>query len=371
MLVEWKRDMTSHIKLDSLDGLEVQWPPVERRVKWAGVARMGGVGDNLVAASVLAPLKRAGFRVEVISQSPYSCVFENNSNIDKLTVKAKEDWPGESLAWQQWFMSRGREYELFANLSHSMEHLIALFPAQTAFYWPVAFRRKLCARSYLETVHDIFGMPHEFGPLFFPTEEEIAGVKETKKRVGDRVLAWCISGSRIDKIYPYAPMAIARIIKELNISVVLLGAPGKDYDMALAVQENTGRQNGSIDGLHIAISPDAAKPTWPIRRILAFAGACDVVVGPDTGPMWGVAFESMPKIVMLSHATGENITKHWINTITLHADQDRVPCWPCHQLHDTPATCTPNKEQNGAACVSDISVEKLLNTIKGTMTWRT
>jgi hypothetical protein len=38
------------------------------------------------------------------------------------------------------------------------------------------------------------------------------------------------------------------------------------------------------------------------------------------------AFEAMPKIMLLSHASEENITKHWVNTTTLHAD-------PKHSRH--------------------------------------
>ena len=89
----------------------------------------------------------------------------------------------------------------------------------------------------------------------------------------------------------------------------------------------------------------------------------DLVVTPDTGTAWAVAFEQMPKIVMVSHASQENITKHWINTTTLHADRHRVPCWPCHRLHDDISTCIPNKQNNGAACISDISVETLVQTV--------
>ena len=92
--------------------------------------------------------------------------------------------------------------------------------------------------------------------------------------------------------------------------------------------------------------------------------ASDVVITPDTGPAWACALEPMPKIALLSHASAENITKHWLNTTTLHADQNRVPCWPCHKLHDTKDTCVENKEKNGAACISDISVETIMGHVK-------
>ncbi len=144
----------------AISPINVVWPPVDREVKkkWAGICRMGGVGDNLVAASVLAPLKRAGYMTEVIAQAPHHVMFENNPFMDRLIVKQKEDFPGDGgLQWQQWFDTRGREYDLFANLSHTMEHLVAFFPGQTAFYWPAPFRRKMADHSYIELVHDMFG----------------------------------------------------------------------------------------------------------------------------------------------------------------------------------------------------------------------
>ncbi len=345
--------------------ISVVWPPVERKTgRWAGIARMGGVGDSLVASSVLAPLKRAGYMTEVICQAPFHVIFDNNPYIDRLVVKKINEWPVGGLEWQQWFDNRAREFDLFANLSHSMEHLIALLPAQTAFYWPAEFRRKLCHRNYLETVHDILGMPHEFGPLFHPTDDERSRAAETIGKIGGRIVGWCVSGTRIDKIYPSAPIVIARIIKELGVSVVVFGAPNKDIELAKVIQESVGNQNGTTDGLHIAISTDPDNPTWPIRRVLTTAAACDVMIGPDTGPMWGVAFEPLPKVVLLSHASPMNITRHWLNTITLHADSSRVPSWPCHRLHDTIGTCVPNKQGNGAACISDISVELVVTAVK-------
>jgi ADP-heptose:LPS heptosyltransferase len=343
---------------------DINWPPIPELPalrRWAGVARMGGVGDNLVAASVLPLLKKQGFMTEVISQPPFSCIFHNNPHIDRLIEKEKEDWPQDFKEWQAWFASRSKEYARFCNLSHTMEHLLAFFPAQTAFSWPAHFRRKLANHSYVETVHDALDVPYEFAPMFFPTDEEKEGAIKTKKWIGcDKIIGWCISGTRVDKSHPYSPMIVARLIKEIGLPVVLMGAPGKDYELALQIQQNVERTNGSRDNLHIAISNDTNNPNWPVRRILAFTEVCDLMIGPDTGPMWAVAFHDMPKIVLLSHASPENITKHWKNTTTMHANPARVPCWPCHLLHDTHLTCFPNKENTGAACVSDISTEMIV-----------
>ncbi len=304
--------------------------------------------------------------VEVITndKDPHT-VFLNNPFIDKLSVKADGEIPGGD-DWQKWFAGRANEYDIFVNLSHSCEAQHALFKGSTQFWWPQDFRRKLCAGSYLETAHDIVGVPHIFGPLFFPTDEERAGAEALKAHVGGAFLAWVISGSRIDKIHPYAALAIARIIKELDIPVILFGVGDKQHKMATQIRDHVIRQNGTRDLFHLAVqdnvSPDKR---WPLRATLTQALVADLVVTPDTGIAWAVAMEKMPKLMLLSHASVENITKHWVNTTTLHADPNRVPCWPCHRLHDTIDTCTPNRDLgNAAACISDISVERILTEVR-------
>lgn len=330
--------------------------------RWACIARFGGVGDNLIAASVLRPLKQLGYSVEVLtSDKEAHTVFLNNPFIDKLSVKKDGDIPS-GKDWHKWFAGRAREYDIFAHLSHTCEVRHALFADSTPFWWPQDYRRKLCAGSYLETVHDIVGVPHEFGPLFFPTEEEVARALQVKEQVGPRFVAWVVAGSRIDKIYPYGAMAVARIIRELNVPVVVFGIGPKQHEMATQLRDHVIRQNGSREGLHLAVQDDVApEKRWPLRTTLTLALQADLVITPDTGVAWAAAFERMPKLVYVSHASVENITKHWVNTTTLHADPKRVPCWPCHRLHDDMSTCTPNADGGlAAACVSDISVEVLV-----------
>ncbi len=335
--------------------------------RWAGVARFGGVGDNLMAASPLPLLKRLGYMTEVISSPPNYSVYLHNPYIDKLSVKnVDEDLPkNDMLGWQKWFDSRAKEYDHFVHASHSCEGRHAFFKSMTAFWWPEEMRRKVAAGSYLETVHDIAGVHYEFAPLFYPTPEEYAMAFMTKKQIGEKFILWVLSGTRIDKVYPYTTMAVARIIKELGVPVVLMGGPSeKEHSMAQKVREHVEVANGGRKGLHLAVPAVGGELCWPLRTSLTFALVADLVVTPDTGTAWAVAFEQMPKVVTLSHASKENITKHWVNTVTLHADPDRVPCWPCHRLHDDPSTCVVNREGNGAKCISDISVERLVQTIK-------
>jgi ADP-heptose:LPS heptosyltransferase len=353
------------------------------RTGWAAICRFGGIGDNLIAASVLPLLARKYKGVDVITEEPNSVIFKNNPHLSRVIVKTKEELPNTgAVDYQKWFANRANEYDLFVNLSHSCENLLAMQAGQTQFYWPAHWRRKHCGKNYLETVHDICGLPHVFGPLFYPTEEEVHKALLTKDNLGPRnrkKIAWVISGSRLDKTYPYSAQAVSRLISELNATVLLIGAPSnRDVALAKQIGDEVKKALGNHDNVHAAISPEPttqwketapgkryeiapAEPIWPVRRMLTQVQKCDLVIGPDTGAMWAVALEDIPKIVLLSHASPENITKHWRNTKTLHASQERVPCWPCHQLHDDEKTCKLNEEKTAAACMSDISAQAIVS----------
>jgi hypothetical protein len=119
-------------------------PPAHMKKGWAGVLRLGGLGDSLIAASTLRPLKAVGYKIDMIAQMPHAVVFENNPFIDKLTVANVFDLPqNDILAYQAWFRSKANDYERFANLTYSCEGMLALFPASTQFHWPAAVRRKM------------------------------------------------------------------------------------------------------------------------------------------------------------------------------------------------------------------------------------
>lgn len=339
--------------------------------QWAAVCRFGGVGDNLIAAGVIPGLARAGNRVEVITNKLAGEVFRHNPYVSKLSICEDNDQPGGgSLDWQMWFQKRGHEYAggLF-HLSHTVETTLAFVPAQTQFWWPLEVRRQLCNTSYLDLALSICGAPFAPAPLFWPSRGERAKAIETKAKMGEKVIGWILEGSRFDKVYPQSALCVARLIRETGAAVMLSGAPGRrGYELAKDIEKVVVQQNGSTAGLFLAMtveeSDDGPACEWPLRRSLAQLQVCDLVIGPDTGGMWSVAFSPMPKIMLLSHASPTNITKYWVNTTTMNADQKRVPCWPCHRLQDSTETCVSNKDNTGVACISDINAEAIIQAAK-------
>ena len=99
-----------------------------------------------------------------------------------------------------------------------------------------------------------------------------------------------------------------------------------------------------------------------IRETLTLAQNVDCVVGPETGVLNAVAFESMGKVIMLSHSSQENLTKHWVNTSTL--TPQGVDCYPCHRLHYGSEFCHEDKATGAAICQKSINPEKVLQAIK-------
>jgi ADP-heptose:LPS heptosyltransferase len=294
-------------------------------------------------------------------------LFENNPYIAKLTVKDHNGLPPVgSEEWQVWTANRRNEYARFIHMSHAVEVQLAFVKAQVQFWAGDSVRRKLADKSYLEHAHDIADVPYDFeiGPRMWPTEEEQEKALDTKRKIGPKVIGWCISGSRIDKVWPPSVVTVARLLREIGVPIIMFGGHGKDFETAKQIMEGVNKFNASIANLGLAISPDPDNPTWPMRRSIAQMMTCDLMIGPDTGGMWSVATMDMPKIVLLSHASPTNITTHWKNTTTLHAKPERVPCWPCHKLHDSIETCVPNKDNSGAACISDITAEQVVQTVK-------
>lgn len=347
-----------------------QEPPTAKTEtnEWACVVRLGGVGDNLIVSAVLPALKKRYRYLEVIASEPQHVVFENNPYVDKLTMKAQGEPPwGDGVSWQRYWLDRSKEYAFFAQLSHSCETFRVLTKVQTQYYWPAKVRRKICGQSYLESAADVVDIPYEeLRPQFFPTDLERKSALDLKKRLGGKYIAWILSGTRIDKVWPPAAATIARLLKTTKLPIVMLGGPGKDFEMAKQIQQYVIEVNGSDTGLHLGLSVTPEKPNWPIRRVLTQTLMADLVVTPDTGPAWAVAMEDMPKIVLMSHASPENITKYWKNTKTLMPDALNVPCWPCHLLIDEPADCerlSGKKGGQGAACISDIKPDQVIQAV--------
>jgi hypothetical protein len=100
---------------------------------------------------------------------------------------------------------------------------------------------------------------------------------------------------------------------------------------------------------------------------MSLAEVCDVMVGPETGMLNAVAHLPMPKIVLLSHSSVNNLTKHWVNTTSI--EPQTTPCFPCHRMVYTWDDCNKDEATGTAACQADISVDQVWNAFEARKEW--
>jgi hypothetical protein len=100
---------------------------------------------------------------------------------------------------------------------------------------------------------------------------------------------------------------------------------------------------------------------WPLRLALALALQADAVVATESVFANAVAMEALPKVVMLSHSSNENLTRDWVNTAALEAP---VACHPCHRIHNAAAVmCSKDVTTGKAACMAHYSAEVVADLV--------
>lgn len=311
-----------------------------RREKTAAVVRSGNFGDALWASSVAAGLKREGYHVTAYVEPMGEAVLKHDPNIDRIVVLDRDAMPlGE---WGKFFAHEKKRYARWVNLIQTGEIELLKTSDQAAFYWPPELRRRLCNKNYVEMMHDVAEVPYQLAQRFYATDDEKAWAKKGRAEFKGRVVVLVNGGSTIPKWWPYAP-AFAQILAELGIHVIVVGdLKGLEYP--------TG------DHIHVL-----GTGTWSIRESIAFSMHADAVVGQETGLMNALALEEVPKLVMLSHSTAENLTRDWRLCVTLVG---AVPCYPCHQIHYTHAHCPQDEATKAAKCQAAISIEAAMEGLQ-------
>jgi ADP-heptose:LPS heptosyltransferase len=199
--------------------------------------------------------------------------------------------------------------------------------------WPQEVREKYMDTNYLEFTADLAGVPYSNRLKFYPTPEEEVSAKA---RLCDGLnVVWALSGSSQHKFYPGQDAVIANILRDhKDCRIFMVG------DEACRLLQMGWEKEKRV----VMLSGEMG-----IRDTLALAKVADVVVGCETGVLNAVAFEDNRKVVLLSHSSHENLTKHWTNTFAM-VPPATLKCYPCHRLHHTMHFCQEDAETGAAMC---------------------
>lgn len=323
--------------------------------KTACVVRYGAFGDNIQASSIFKGLKEQGYHVTVFAAPPGSDVIRHDPNIDNLVLFDRDQVPnGNLMDFWRW---QAKNFDLFVNLSESVEGTLLALPDRRQHTWPSELRHKMLNVNYFEHQHDIAQIPYKLQVKFYSTTEERAWARKTRdqfKAEGPLVM-FSLAGSSVHKTWPYMDELIAAIMVTFpSVHVVFVGGP--ESVILEAGWENEPRVH-------------CTSGKWSIRQTLAMIDQCDLIIGPETGVLNAAACEDIPKIVFLSHSTHENLTRDWVNVHPMASEGTICPgrsagVPACHQMHYGWANCKKNEVTSTAQCQTDISGHKVWETLE-------
>lgn len=326
--------------------------------KTALVVRYGAFGDVLQASSVFAGLKTMGYHVTVFASPPGSDVIQHDRNIDKLVLFDKDQVPNADLS--SFWTWQAKKYDKFVNLSESVEGTFLALPGRVQASWPPEVRHRLMNYNYLEHQHALAGVPHVPRVKFFPTLEEVAWAKRIRKEMGDGpVVMWSLAGSSVHKTWAGLDNIIAGVMIEYPTAhVVLVGGPeGVILEQGWENEKRVHKTSGK----------------WSIRQSLSFLENCQVIVGPETGVLNAASCMSMRKVVFLSHSSEENLTRDWVNTVSVMSKMTRCKMRPegvpaCHMMHYNNDICIRDETTATALCQADIDPADVWDGVASALT---
>ena len=339
----------------------------KRDVKTACIVRYGGFGDMIQVASLFPLLKEQGYRVCVNVTERGEDICKSDPHIDELLTQKTDQIQANRLTEYWDIMSPC--FDKFVQLSESIEgHLLLIGDRfETIDGKPFKVKgdprfeelskdevHKICNKNYMEETHDRADVPYKFKPRFYPTNKEIKWAKDVRRRIKSRnIILWSLSGSSVHKVYPWTDAVMSQILLTRDdVSFITVGD-----DLCQLLESGWEKEKRVI----------TRSGKWSIRKTLAFLDVCDMVIGPETGVLNASSTLDCHKIVMLSHSSKENLSKHWKNTTTLEPNYYPNFCYPCHKMHWGFSTCNRDAETGGAMCAANIKPEDVVSDILGNL----
>ncbi|CAB4211900.1 AdoMet_MTases domain containing protein [uncultured Caudovirales phage] len=319
-----------------------------RDVKTACICRFGGFGDMVQTALIFPRLKELGYHVTVMTTPRGQEIIKHDPNVDDWYIVDTDQVPNREL-FDFWKVQAGR-FDLFVNLSESIEGTLLALPGRPNHSWPHEVRKKRMNTNYHEWTAELAGVPFKPCRLFYPTDDEKIGALTLLTRHTSPAfnVVWALSGSSQHKFTPHMDAVMARILMEMPEAQILLVG-----DEACKILEQGWESEPRVICLSGGLS---------IRETLALAGLSALVIGPETGVLNAVGFEEVNKVLLLSHSSDNNLSKHWKNVQAL--TPVGCSCYPCHRLHYSSEYCAIVEETGAALCAQNIEAHVIYAAVE-------
>lgn len=289
------------------------------------LCRFGAIGDSLILTPLLRYLKKQEHEIFLNTSENGMQVLAYNPNVDHYIPYKTKEVPDDKL--QAYWNGLMKKFSLnrFINMCESIERAISFHPIDPVYNYTKEERYVRGNKNFYEYafVHSNTEIPFGedgngfFRPELFFTEKEESAMSEYFSQFdGKFVILWGLSGSGLNKMYPYVDYIIGDLLRTYkDVRVITCG---DETCQILEVEDHDER-----------VIRKSGK--WSIRESLLAAKFADLVVGSDTGIIHGAGCFDTPKIMLVGSNTIENITKHFANDFSIEADPLLVPCAPCHR----------------------------------------
>ncbi len=310
--------------------------------KTAAVVRYGAYGDLLQCSSVISALKAEGYHVTLYTSTPQNEVMANDPNIDAFYLQDRDQVPNQALG--EFWAYHAAKFDKWVNLSESVEGtLLAMNPRMPFLITPEA-RHKILDVNYVEFQHLVAGVPlgqHAANIRFYPTKAERAWAHEERARMGEFVVVYALNGSSVHKRWPWMDQLIAALLVDYpDLHIVLVGGEeGQILEQGWFGWDKDPAKHPDARKIQTEPRVHCRSGVWSIRETLSFIETADLVFGPETGVLNAAAMLPMPKVVLLSHSTVENLCRDWVNTHAIASSDTECPgrgknaAPACHQMH--------------------------------------
>ncbi|MBU0752368.1 MAG: methyltransferase domain-containing protein [Gammaproteobacteria bacterium] len=318
-----------------------------RAEKTAGLVRVGGNGDALWAGSVAAHLHAQGYAVTAYVAKNGEEVLRHDPHIARIVVMPTGLLNDDEML--EFWAHEGPKYDRWVNLIGSVEGRLLPHQSVHEFYLPQGVRHQLMDRNYLDMVHAYAELPAgtPSRQKFYPTEAEIEWARKMRAEIAGPFVLLSPTGSGPFKAWPHA-QRFMELMADAGIATVMVGDLQDLPDLDIVTRHGT--DYGHVVGQE-----------WPLRLAMTMALQADAVVATESVFANAVAMEAMPKVVMLSHSSHENLTRDWVNTAALEAP---VACHPCHRIHNRAAAmCSRDTITGKSACMASYSADAVADLV--------
>lgn len=330
------------------------------------LVRWGAFGDVIFITPVIKYLKKQGHEVVVSVSDRGKQILANNPYIDELLYTDDTKISNHSVR-KFWDEERAKvNADKYVNFSESIEVSLIKHPFDPLYNKPKEWRIKNGDINAFDRMFEWAGIDSSTVPdeeknpdLHFSNEEKnrverffksydgLGFNLEPKKKF---VVLWVLSGSGIQKAYPYA-MSCMKALFDKYPSIYILTV-GDEVCKLLEL-------DSCVSGYERLLTKSGE---WTIKETLLACKYAQLVIAPETGVCVGSGAFDTPKIGMFSSITKNHATRYFKNDYSIEAEG--VNCSPCFKFIQMPFQC-PMHPTGATMCMGEgFKVDRVIKQIE-------